>query len=103
MARERGGDMPQDSRFAAMLTDPRFQRFPRKKQTVEIDERFAGTLKVSVSMCWRAAAHPRSRFSPHTLVFSHTAPPFFLSLARHVCRPRLPGRGQGRQARPQGL
>ena len=42
MARD-GGDMPpQDGRFAAMLTDPRFQRFPRKKQTVEIDERFAG-------------------------------------------------------------
>ncbi len=32
----------QDPRFAAVGTDPRFQRFPKKQKRVEIDERFAG-------------------------------------------------------------
>jgi hypothetical protein len=32
-----------DPRFAAALTDPRFQRFPKSQRTVDIDERFAGT------------------------------------------------------------
>lgn len=31
-----------DSRFAAVHSDPRFQRFPRAKAKVEIDERFEG-------------------------------------------------------------
>jgi hypothetical protein len=31
-----------DSRFAAVHHDPRFQRFPKAKAKVEIDERFAG-------------------------------------------------------------
>jgi hypothetical protein len=31
-----------DPRFAKMLTDPRFQRFPKRKNKVEIDARFAG-------------------------------------------------------------
>jgi hypothetical protein len=30
-----------DARFAKMYTDPRFQRFPKKKGKVEIDSRFA--------------------------------------------------------------
>lgn len=31
-----------DPRFAKMFSDPRFQRFPKKKAKVEIDSRFAG-------------------------------------------------------------
>lgn len=31
-----------DERFAAMYSDPRFSRFPKKKNKVEIDKRFAG-------------------------------------------------------------
>ena len=31
-----------DSRFAAMHSDPRFKRFPKKAGKVEIDSRFAG-------------------------------------------------------------
>jgi hypothetical protein len=31
-----------DPRFAKMMTDPRFQRFPKKQNKVEIDERFTG-------------------------------------------------------------
>eukprot|EP00775_Hariotina_reticulata_P001834 gene1834-2166_t len=30
-----------DARFAKMYTDPRFQRFPKKKNKVEIDSRFS--------------------------------------------------------------
>lgn len=37
-----GGGMVADSRFAAVHYDPRFQRFPKAKSKVEIDERFAG-------------------------------------------------------------
>jgi hypothetical protein len=37
-----GGAPAQDPRFAAMLTDPRFQRFPKHRRTVAIDERFKG-------------------------------------------------------------
>jgi hypothetical protein len=37
-----GGGMVADSRFAAVHYDPRFQRFPKAKSQVEIDERFAG-------------------------------------------------------------
>jgi hypothetical protein len=33
-----------DPRFAKMYSDPRFQRFPKKKAKVEIDSRFAGKL-----------------------------------------------------------
>lgn len=31
-----------DERFAAAQTDPRFHRFPKAKQKLEVDERFAG-------------------------------------------------------------
>lgn len=37
-----GGKVVSDPRFAAVHSDPRFQRFPRAKAKVEIDERFAG-------------------------------------------------------------
>lgn len=41
--RKAGNDaLKPDSRFAALHTDPRFQRFPKQKQTVEIDKRFEG-------------------------------------------------------------
>jgi hypothetical protein len=36
------GKVVTDARFAAVHHDPRFQRFPRAKAKVEIDERFAG-------------------------------------------------------------
>lgn len=34
--------MVDDPRFAAMHRDPRFARFPKKKETVAIDSRFSG-------------------------------------------------------------
>lgn len=37
-----GGKVVTDARFAAVHSDPRFQRFPKAKAKVEIDERFAG-------------------------------------------------------------
>lgn len=40
MVRDTGRDGT-DERFAAMYTDPRFQRFPKSKKTVQIDNRFA--------------------------------------------------------------
>ncbi len=40
-----------DSRFSAMLTDPRFQRFPKKRQQVAIDERFAGKAAGTMLAC----------------------------------------------------
>jgi hypothetical protein len=36
------GGAGMDPRFAKMHSDPRFQRFPKKKVKVEIDSRFAG-------------------------------------------------------------
>jgi hypothetical protein len=39
-----------DARFAKMYTDPRFQRFPKKKNKVEIDSRFAGNLAHQTSL-----------------------------------------------------
>jgi hypothetical protein len=33
---------PVDPRFAALQTDPRFERFPAPRKAVTIDERFAG-------------------------------------------------------------
>ena len=39
-----------DSRFAAVHSDPRFQRFPRAKAKVEIDERFEGALAHVVAL-----------------------------------------------------
>lgn len=37
-----GGAVFADERFAAVHKDPRFQRFPKAKSKVEVDERFAG-------------------------------------------------------------
>ena len=31
-----------DQRFAAVQTDPRFQRLPKAQRTVQIDDRFKG-------------------------------------------------------------
>lgn len=42
-----------DDRFAAVSTDPRFRRFPKKESKVKIDDRFAGimcTTRVSTTM-----------------------------------------------------
>ena len=41
-AKKPEGKLVTDSRFAAVHYDPRFQRFPKAKAKVEIDERFAG-------------------------------------------------------------
>lgn len=40
-----------DDRFAAVRKDPRFARFPKKKMTVAIDDRFKGTI-ASLSSFW---------------------------------------------------
>ncbi len=37
-----GGGVTSDPRFAAVHTDPRFQRFPKAKSKVQVDDRFAG-------------------------------------------------------------
>lgn len=47
-----GGKVVKDPRFAAVHSDPRFQRFPKAKAKVEVDERFAG--KTTVAMDGRA-------------------------------------------------
>lgn len=39
---EKGAGAAADPRFAAVQYDPRFQRFPRAKSTVQVDDRFAG-------------------------------------------------------------
>lgn len=41
-AKPKGLNKPVDPRFAAVQTDPRFQRFPAPRKPVTIDERFAG-------------------------------------------------------------
>lgn len=41
-AKPKGANKPVDPRFAAVQTDPRFQRFPAPRKPVTIDERFAG-------------------------------------------------------------
>ena len=42
-----GGDgAAADPRFAAVQYDPRFQRFPKAKSKVQVDERFAGKLNI---------------------------------------------------------
>jgi hypothetical protein len=35
-----------DPRFAAVQYDPRFQRFPKNKSKVQVDDRFKGKLSV---------------------------------------------------------
>jgi hypothetical protein len=40
--RDGAGKEVTDDRFAAVHYDPRFQRFPKAKAKVEVDERFAG-------------------------------------------------------------
>jgi hypothetical protein len=44
MGKASGGAAVTDSRFAAMHSDPRFSRFPKKKNKVSIDNRFAGKI-----------------------------------------------------------
>lgn len=39
------GGKEKDDRFAAVRKDPRFARFPRKKMTVAIDDRFKGMIR----------------------------------------------------------
>ena len=48
-----------DARFAAMHTDPRFQRFPQAKRTLEIDKRFAGEHHLAAADCtaWEERKH----------------------------------------------
>ncbi|PRW59387.1 Pre-rRNA-processing esf1 [Chlorella sorokiniana] len=56
----KGGKVVTDSRFAAVHHDPRFQRFPKAKAKVEIDERFAGMFKEDAFQV-RAAVDKRGR------------------------------------------
>lgn len=44
---------PVDPRFAALQTDPRFERFPAPRKAVTIDDRFAGASRL------RSVAHVR--------------------------------------------
>jgi hypothetical protein len=44
--RQDGGKVVADDRFAAVHYDPRFQRFPKAKAKVEVDERFAGDTRI---------------------------------------------------------
>lgn len=54
-----GKDKPEaDPRFAAVRSDPRFARFPRRVSKVDIDERFQGTVVVLLT-CRRADEGPR--------------------------------------------
>jgi len=40
------GKVIDDARFASMAYDPRFQRFPKAKAKVEIDDRFKGRTRI---------------------------------------------------------
>ena len=95
-----GSKVVTDSRFAAVHHDPRFQRFPKAKAKVEIDDRFAGEwlppllagatapattpLKMQLRACKAITSHPNT------------------SAHRHVQGRRLPGAQYRGQARPQG-
>jgi len=46
MAGKGGGKVIADERFAAVHYDPRFQRFPKAKAKLEVDERFKGTFVI---------------------------------------------------------
>ena len=48
-AKQQQGKLVTDSRFAAVHHDPRFQRFPKAKAKVEIDERFSGAYQTCCS------------------------------------------------------
>lgn len=41
---QHGSTMVTDPRFSAIQTDPRFHKFPRAKNKVEVDERFSGNI-----------------------------------------------------------
>ena len=77
-----GGKVVTDSRFAAVHYDPRFQRFPRAKRKVEIDERFAGERRLASlpAACRGAcricvpATHTRPTASDHD-TFTHALLP----------------------------
>ncbi|KAI3438627.1 hypothetical protein D9Q98_001049 [Chlorella vulgaris] len=55
------GKVVTDARFAAVHHDPRFQRFPRAKAKVEIDERFAGMFKDAAFEVRSSAVDKRGR------------------------------------------
>jgi len=40
--KEKGKASVKDDRFASVEFDPRFQRFPRAKSKIRVDERFKG-------------------------------------------------------------
>lgn len=40
--KDNDGKVIEDARFASMAYDPRFQRFPKAKAKLEIDDRFKG-------------------------------------------------------------
>ena len=44
---------PIDPRFAAMQTDPRFERFPDKRRIIKFDPRFAGALEAAAVRFYR--------------------------------------------------
>ena len=46
-----------DERFAAAQTDPRFHRFPKAKNKVEIDQRFAGEKTLTLTFDPRPSAN----------------------------------------------
>ncbi len=87
------GKLVTDSRFAAVHYDPRFQRFPKAKGKVEIDERFAGEL-------------PSSRLQAVSAM--HVWPGLGKSecgacaRCRHVQGSQLPSEERGGQAWAQG-
>lgn len=89
-----------DPRFAKMYSDPRFQRFPKKKAKVEIDSRFAGGsyavpvaavlqhVAVPVCLAHGVSAHPPCISHTHNLP-THPPPCPLLAVVspRHVPRP----------------
>lgn len=51
--KEKGGGRMEDTRFAAMHSDPRFRRFPKNATKVEIDSRFAGMFTDKSFQVWQ--------------------------------------------------
>ena len=78
-----------DPRFAALAKDPRFARFPKKQNKVNIDKRFKGAPDMNFN-CWPVCLDAQTR--GHTLLSQHAVCFWQASLASHT-RPTCPGNG----------
>lgn len=107
------GKLVTDSRFAAVHFDPRFQRFPKAKAKVEIDERFAGALGSSAERGGPGGCSVMQRLRDFSAPLAASTGAVASSTATSCCAlcllgcrdvqgPRIPSQGSGGQAGAQG-